>query len=162
MTDIAENKDLTITIDSRGKDELSAMAAAFNSMNMNIKGVISTININTSTLASQAEELSTVTTQIQGGIVEQKAQTISVAESIDHLTAASNTVSEKADMTLQETENAAESANYGGQSIQDNIGVIRVVADKVNEAVTTAEHLEHSSNKIGEILEVIVQIAEQN
>ncbi len=161
MTEIAENKDLTIEMKSQGKDELSLMAAAFNMMNTNIKGVVSNINLSTDTLASQAEELSAVTTQIQGGIVEQKAQTMAVAESTEHLTASSNMVAEKTALTLEETEKATQMIDYGNQSIQENIHVIQNVAERVNDAVITTEKLEQSSNKIGEIIEVIKQVADQ-
>ncbi|WP_394250204.1 methyl-accepting chemotaxis protein [Vibrio profundi] len=161
MSEIAENKDLTIEMKSQGKDELSVMAAAFNKMNKNIKGVITNINMNTSSLASQAEELSTVTTQIQGGVVEQKAQTEAVSMSVQHLEHASNTVTEKAAIALQEIDVATQAAKSGNQSIDANIEIIEEVASKVNGAVANAEKLEDSSNKIGDIIEVIKQIAEQ-
>ena len=161
MTRIANEKDLTIEMKSQGKDELSEMASAFNTMNSNIKEVVTNINLSTSSLASQAEELSTVTMQIQGGIVEQKAQTLSVVESVEQLTAASNLVSESIDEVTSEMETAAIIIESGNQNIQENISVITNVSGKVAEAAGTAEKLEDSSNKIGEILEVIKQIAEQ-
>ncbi|MBW3698132.1 methyl-accepting chemotaxis protein [Vibrio sp. T187] len=161
MSQIAEEKDLTIEMKSQGKDELSVMASAFNKMNQNIKGVVTNINMNTSSLASQAEELSTVTTQIQGGVVEQKAQTEAVSISVQHLEQASNTVTDKALVALEEIEVATQAAKSGNQSIDANIEIIEVVASKVNGAVVNAEKLEDSSNKIGDIIEVIKQIAEQ-
>ncbi|MGF1755930.1 methyl-accepting chemotaxis protein [Vibrio makurazakiensis] len=161
MSQIAEDKDLTIEMKSKGKDELSVMASAFNKMNQNIKEVVANINQNTSSLASQAEELSAVTTQIQGGVVEQKAQTESVSLSVQHLAHTSKQVTEKAMVAQLEIEKATQAANSGNQSIDANIEIIEQVAAKVNSAVVNAENLEHSSNKIGDILEVIKQIAEQ-
>ena len=161
MSLIAEEKDLTITMKGNGKDELSTMANAFNQMNSNIKQVVTNINENTSSLASQAEELSTVTMQIQGGIIEQKAQTQAVAESVEQLAQSANNVAEKANTVLGTTKDVTQIVQDGNQTITENIAVISDVAQKVSEAVVTVEDLEKSSNQIGEILEVIKQIADQ-
>ncbi|WP_070966184.1 methyl-accepting chemotaxis protein [Vibrio sonorensis] len=161
MEQIADEKDLTIEMKGQGKDELSVMARSFNKMNQNIKSVISDINSSTSSLASQAEELSTVTVQIQSGVVEQKAKTVAVSESVNQLADVSQTVSDKANIALERVSHAAQSAESANRSIHDNIKVIGSAADKVKSAVVTAESLENSSSKIGNIIEVITQIAEQ-
>ncbi len=161
METIADDKDLTIEMKNRGKDELSTMATSFNKMNQNIKSVIYDINLNTSSLASQAEELSTVTVQIQSGVVEQKAKTEQVSQSVTDLADVSKTVTEKANVALERVTHAATSAESANKSITDNIEVIGSAAEKVKSAVQTAENLEKSSDKIGDIIEVITQIAEQ-
>ncbi|MDN3678750.1 methyl-accepting chemotaxis protein [Vibrio tapetis subsp. quintayensis] len=76
MTLIAEEKDLSISMKNTGRDELSFMAKAFNKMNSNLRDVVIKIHSNTDSLASQAEELSCVSHQIQAGIEEQKKQTL--------------------------------------------------------------------------------------
>ena len=161
MTKIAVKKDLTIEMRIQGKDELSEMASAFNTMNSNIKEVIGNININTDSLASQAEELSNVTLQIQDGIVAQKDQTIAVITNVEHFISTSNLIAESIDEVNSEmlnTESIVKSANF---NIQENISVITNVSDKVIDAANSTKKLEDSSNKIGDILEVIKQIADQ-
>ncbi|WP_280117674.1 methyl-accepting chemotaxis protein [Pseudoalteromonas xiamenensis] len=56
MTDIAQNKDLTITLKNQGNDELATMAQAFNEMTADFREVVNSINDNTCALASSAEE----------------------------------------------------------------------------------------------------------
>lgn len=74
MSLIADDKDLSIVMKNKGKDELATMATAFNKMNTNLRDVVVNIHGNTDSLASQAEELSSVTHQIQSGIRDQKSR----------------------------------------------------------------------------------------
>jgi len=161
MSLIADEKDLSVTMKSKGRDELSTMASAFNQMNGNLRDVVVSIHGNTDSLASQAEELSCVTQQIQAGIREQKEQTHSVADRIEQLSDAANSVTEKAQDVLSATEQSRQTVTIGSNDVKENIEAIQSVAIHVKEAVEVADDLEQSSQQIGDILDVIKQIAEQ-
>ncbi|WED23979.1 methyl-accepting chemotaxis protein [Vibrio sp. JC009] len=161
MSHIAENKDLTASMESRGTDELSVMATAFNTMNENVKQVVSSISQNTVSLASQAEELATISDHIQLGISKQKQRTNEVTRNIENLSASADTVSESADVVLESAQKSSESVSDGKQHIQDNIVAMDEITQQVNEAVSTSHSLEQCSGEIDKILEVIQQIADQ-
>ena len=161
MSHIAEKKDLTVSMESRGKDELSVMATAFNTMNENVKQVVSSINQNTHSLATQAEELTTIYSHIQLGVTQQKQQTNEVARNIDNLTASADAVSQSAAVVLESVQLSAESIQNGTQNLQDSITAMTDIENHVEKAVVTSRSLEQSSKEIDKILEVIQQIAEQ-
>ena len=58
MSQVVNEKDLTIQLKHQGNDELSEMGRAFNESNAQFRHVLDNINENTLSLASQAEELS--------------------------------------------------------------------------------------------------------
>ncbi len=161
MNKIAMEKDLTINMQVKGKDELSSMSRAFNDMNQDIREVISSINLNTDTLASQAEELATVTNQIQAGMGQQKEETTSVAASVTQLSASADDVNLQVNTVLETTEHVRQEALKGSNNVDENIEVIGRVGVHVKSAVNVVEKLQVSSTQIGDILEVIKQIAEQ-
>ncbi|MBL4832312.1 MAG: methyl-accepting chemotaxis protein [Aliivibrio sp.] len=161
MNKIAMEKDLTIIMKTTGNDELSSMSRAFNDMNQDIREVISSINVNTDTLASQAEELATVTNQIQAGMALQKEETTSVAASVTQLSASADEVNYQVSTVLETTKHVRQEAEKGTQNVDENIEVIGRVGIHVKSAVNVVEKLQVSSTQIGEILEVIKQIAEQ-
>ncbi|MBD1558993.1 methyl-accepting chemotaxis protein [Vibrio sp. S9_S30] len=161
MSLIADDKDLSIIMKSKGKDELATMATAFNKMNANLRDVVVSIHGNTDSLASQAEELSSVTQQIQSGIRDQKEQTFAVSSRIEQLTHSANLVSEKVEIALLTTKESTETIASGTRSVNENLDVIHGVAKEVQATVKIAEDLESSSKEIGDILDVIKQIAEQ-
>ncbi|BDU40074.1 methyl-accepting chemotaxis protein [Vibrio nigripulchritudo ATCC 27043] len=161
MSLIADDKDLSIVMKSKGKDELATMATAFNKMNNNLRDVVVSIHGNTDSLASQAEELSSVTHQIQSGIRDQKEQTLAVAGRVEQLTHSADLVSEKVEIALVTTRESNEVIASGTQSVHENLDVIQSVAEEVQATAKIAGDLESSSNEIGDILDVIKQIAEQ-
>ncbi|USD66879.1 methyl-accepting chemotaxis protein [Vibrio sp. SCSIO 43136] len=161
MSLIASEKDLTVNMKADGRDELSTMSKAFNQMNGNLREVVVTIHGNTDSLASQAEELSCVTQEIQQGIREQKEQTLHVVESVESLAHSADIVTDKANVALAATTESREMVASGNADVQENIDAIMGVSSNVKQAVEVADELENSSQQIGDILDVIKQIAEQ-
>lgn len=161
MSEIAATKDLTIVLKNHGKDELSSMASAFNAMNHDFKGVLHIISNNTSTLASQAEELACVTSQIQVGIVEQKQQTMHVASNIEELSSQAHSVTNQTAQSLTTTQKVEMLSKQGLAHVADNLNSITQVANNVEHAQSVVLELQAASEHIGDILNVIKQVAEQ-
>lgn len=161
ISEIAKNKDLTITLKSYGKDELSIMSHAFNNMSYDFRGVLNSISNNTSSLASQAEELACVTSQIQVGIAKQKQQTIQVANNIEALSSQANSVSEQTTQSLNTTKQVEHLSKHGLEQVANNQKSMNQVAENVGQAQMVVVELQAASEQIGDILNVIKQVAEQ-
>jgi len=161
MTQTASNKDLTITLKSYGKDELSKMAIAFNKMNKDFCNVLFNINDNTNSLASQAEELSCVTKQINTGMTQQKSNINCVKEKISDLSLSAEDVFKQTESSLSIAQQANNLTNEGLDHIKQNAITIETVVSSVASAQLTSKELQISSSQIGEVLDVIKQVAEQ-
>lgn len=161
MSMVASQKDLTIELQHRGDDELSAMAVAFNASNAQFRQVIDNINVNTLSLASHAEELSAVTQQIQLGLAQQNRETESVQDKVLDLKESANSVFDQSQNALKLIDNASGLTEQGKQHIFDNAHQIELVAQRVESASMSVKKLEESSAQIGEVLDVIQKVAEQ-
>ena len=161
MTQVANEKDLTIQLKHQGNDELSEMGRAFNESNVQFRHVLDNINENTMSLASQAEELSVVTQQIKTGIVEQHQETASIQDKVSHLNESAQEVFQQTQSALDNVEHAGQLTAQSLKHINDNAVSINEVAERVDSAEHAVKELQNSSDKITEVLDVIQKVAEQ-
>lgn len=161
MTQTAANKDLTITLKSYGKDELSKIGVAFNAMNKDFCNVLFNINDNTNSLASQAEELSCVTKQINTGMSLQKQNINNIKGEVSDLSASAENVFKQTESSLTVAKQANTLTIEGLSHIEQNAKTIQSVVSSVANAQLTVKALQVSSSQIGEVLDVIKQVAEQ-
>lgn len=161
ISNIAQHKDLTVSLKSYGSDELSVMAKAFNGMNSDFRAVLAHIHNNTSSLASQAEELSCVTSQIQTGITQQFNDTESVMNSVNDLTRSAQRIYAEAEQALDTADQSSQLTRQGLMDLQQTLDAVAHIAANIASAQSSVQELQQSSTEIGVVLEVINQIAEQ-
>ncbi|WP_462151817.1 methyl-accepting chemotaxis protein [Pseudoalteromonas xiamenensis] len=161
MTDIAQNKDLTITLKNQGNDELATMAQAFNEMTADFREVVNSINDNTCALASSAEELACVTNQIQQGIAQQNADTDMATQQIGQIEQSAAQVFHQTQVALNKVNHTTELTESGLQSLIQTVESIEQISNRVDSATIAASHLQQSSSQIEIVLEVINKITEQ-
>ncbi|ORT50036.1 hypothetical protein ST37_08925 [Vibrio sp. qd031] len=158
---VAADRDLTIQVPVQGTDEIAQLGNAFNTMTQELKEIVAHIRGSTDSLASQAEELATVTVQIKGGVNNQLEQTTASATSIEEVNVSATSISSSTNDALDMTGATSMVVDEASMQVKQNVTVIERIADRVDVASNHAEKLAHSSNEIGEILDVIKQIAEQ-
>ena len=161
MTQVANDKDLTIQLKHQGNDEFAKMGIAFNESNNQFRHVLENISDNTMSLASQAEELSVVTQQIKTGIDEQHTETASVQDKVNQLNLSAESVFKQTQSALDNVDQANQLTVQGLKFIGDNAVNIQQVAQRVKSAEIAVKDLQNSSNQITEVLNVIQKVAEQ-
>ncbi|PCK31289.1 methyl-accepting chemotaxis protein [Pseudoalteromonas piscicida] len=161
MAIIASQKDLTIELKSLGKDELAQMAVAFNQMNSHFRDVLYDINENTYSLASQAEELSCITEQIQTGIGQQNSETELVQTRMQSLNKVAQSVNYESKRALDTVTETTELTTQGLTHVEENVTVIAHVSRSVDSAQQAVLELQRASTEIKTVLDVIKKVAEQ-
>ncbi|MDP4488424.1 methyl-accepting chemotaxis protein [Pseudoalteromonas piscicida] len=158
---ISAQKDLTIALKSHGKDELAQMAIAFNKMNSHFRDVLHDINENTHSLASQAEELSCITEQIQAGIGQQNSETESVQNRMQSLNQVAQAVNNESKRALDKVTETTTLTTQGLTHVDENVAVIAHASRSVDSAQQAVLELQRSSTEIGAVLDVIKKVADQ-
>ena len=153
LRDLAEGRlDQTLEVDST--DEIGAMGAALNSALGRLRGSMSSIGANATSLASASEELSSVSAQMSGSAEESASQAglvSAAAEQVSHNVQTVATGTEEMSASIREiAKNASDAAEVAAQAV--------TVAEATN--VTVAK-LGESSAEIGNVIKVINSIAEQ-
>ncbi|MCF7516002.1 methyl-accepting chemotaxis protein [Pseudoalteromonas sp. L23] len=158
---ISAQKDLTIALKSHGKDELAQMAIAFNKMNSHFRDVLHDINENTHSLASQAEELSCITEQIQAGIGQQNSETESLQNRMQSLNQVAQAVNNESKRALDKVTETTTLTTQGLTHVDENVAVIAHASRSVDSAQQAVLELQRSSTEIGAVLDVIKKVADQ-
>ncbi|WP_394393182.1 methyl-accepting chemotaxis protein [Shewanella woodyi] len=153
--------DLTLRLEESGNDELKEVATNFNVFVIKIQAVVESVLSSVTHSQQLASGLSTISSEANTVTANMQTETESVATAINEMSMVATEVALNA-------KNAAESASGADAEANKTTMVVDSAVNKINELskeleVTSsgAEGLRVSSGKIGQILDVIVGIAEQ-
>ena len=148
------NGDLTVRLDTSGRDELTSISELFNTFVEQIAGTVRDVSTSATTLAAAAEELSGNTGVIAAASQETSAQAAAVAEA-----------SRQVDAGVQGFSGAAGELRQSiGEIAQSATEAAEVAADAVHLADTTmstVQALGASSAEISGVVVLINGVAEQ-
>ncbi len=153
--------DLTVSVRSETRDEISSIAEALNRMVGKLRSIIEGLDHKSERLAAASEELSSVTGELHRGTLEQQGQTEQIATAMNQMAASVQEVARNAEEASVNAEEADRQAIGGGRVIGDIISAINELADEVGDTATVIHELETHSGEIGSVVEVIQEIAEQ-
>ncbi|MGM0525445.1 MAG: methyl-accepting chemotaxis protein [Pseudomonadota bacterium] len=162
MVDIAQGEgDLTRRLNSSGSDELSLLAASFNDFVSKIQQLVHNVQVSAGEEAQAAEKLSELSNQSSAQSDELKAQTESVAAAINEMSSSASEVAEHARAAAQSANTADEESGHSAVIVREAVNNIEALTGELQKAGDQARLLQDGSDKIGNILGVIVAIAEQ-
>ncbi|WP_052487611.1 HAMP domain-containing methyl-accepting chemotaxis protein [Gordoniibacillus kamchatkensis] len=119
-----------------------------------LKTVVQAVYDSSQNLSAAAQEISASTEEIASGATAQATAAQNMTELIKEMSTAINTVAESAEFAADYANKTVQIAHEGGQTVRNSINGM----DQVNKQMS---HLEEDSRKIGEIIEVISDIADQ-
>lgn len=150
----AEQGDLRNVVTIRSKDEIGGLATSFNNMMDNLRLLIGKTLDSAQNVAASAQQISATTEEIAKGSTEQAQAAQTINELVGEMTRAVTAVAKNAESVSALSERARRGAEEGGKDVQ--------AAIQGMERLSKQMHLlEQDSEKIGQIIEVIDEIAEQ-
>ncbi|MFV8834180.1 methyl-accepting chemotaxis protein [Aquisalimonas sp.] len=162
MCEIAEGEgDLTKRLDESGKDEIAALAHAFNLFAQRVQATVSEVGGSTEQLASAAEEMSTITAETNQNTQRQREETEQVVTAMNEMTATVQDVARNAESAAEAAREADVSAQQGSQVVDRTITGINNLAQEVESAAETINRLGSDTDNIGSVLDVIREVADQ-
>lgn len=153
--------DLTVQLDIEKDDEIGKLYSGFNSAVTNIKEMIVSTTEAVQATASASHEISSSTEEMAAGSQEQSAQTSEVASAVEQMTSTILSTTKNASSAAEFSKKAGQSAINGGQVVKQTVEGMNRIAKVVGDAASTVKELGNSSNQIGEIIQVIDDIADQ-
>ncbi len=150
----AEKGDLLVRSDYASKDEIGVLTDSFNQMLAGMNTAMKEVSVNAASLAASAEQISASTEEIAGGTQVQAESASGASELVREMTMAIQNVSANAEEAAASSEATVEVAVKGGAAIKETLVGMQLISEKIND-------LANKSVQIGEIVEVIDDIAEQ-
>lgn len=112
-------------------------------------------------LASVSGQISSSTEEMAVGAQEQSTQATEVAGAIEEMTRTILETTKNASSAADFSKKAGETAKTGGEVVKQTVDGMNRIADVVHSAASTVKDLGKNSDKIGEIIQVIDDIADQ-
>jgi len=160
--------DLTRTQNVTRRDEIGQLVAALNSMGANLRQMFANIVENTQALAGSASELSATATQLAGGAEETTNQSNAVAAAAEEMSANMNSVAASTEqmsanvrVVASAVEELTSSITEVARSAEQAAGVANTAAGLADDGNARITELGAAATKIGNVIEVIQDIAEQ-
>ncbi|BBI35507.1 methyl-accepting chemotaxis protein [Cohnella abietis] len=146
--------DLTQTSDIQTKDEVGRLGQSMNTMVLNLRKIIGSVLSSAENVSASAQQISASTEEIASGSTNQAQIAVTMNELFKELSMAISSVAQNA-------EQASELANETMQTAQDGGLVVETSIEGMSQVNEQMAQLEQDSEKIGEIIEVIDDIADQ-
>jgi methyl-accepting chemotaxis protein len=158
---IAHNNLAIADLPVEAQDEIGEATASLNQMKQNLRKMIGSIATTADQLASASEELSAGAVQSASTARTQSDQTRQVATAMHEMSATVLQVSDSSQRASSSSHNAAQAACQGGTVVEETLGTMRKIADSTHAVALRITELGKNSEKIGKIIAVIDEIADQ-
>ncbi|WP_438449013.1 methyl-accepting chemotaxis protein [Gorillibacterium sp. sgz5001074] len=149
-----KNGDLTDTVSIKSRDELGQMGDAVNEMIHRLREVLGKTSYAAQSVSGASQEISASTQEIASGTQDQSRAARMINELLQELARAIDAVAHNA-------ESAADLSNQTLMEAQKGGDVLRASVQGMKNLNMQMERLQEDSTKIGEIIEVIDDIADQ-
>lgn len=151
----------TARVKGNYKGDHRMIADSINTLGNSLNRILAEISDMVNRTASISEQISSSTEQMAAGAQEQSVQATEVATSVDEMTRTILDTSKNASKAAEASKKAGEVAQDGGTVVEKTIVGMNRIADFVEKASEKIQALGKSSEQIGEIIQVIDDIANQ-
>jgi len=161
VTEISRSLDLRSRVNIKANNEIGELGKSFNLFADKLQNVVKEVSMATEQVASSAAEMSATADESAAGISRQSSQIGNVARSMDQMSETFIEMARHVVGASETSQKAAETAASGGQIAQSAIEVMDRTQMVVSSSAEKIEALGASSEQIGEIIDVIDDIADQ-
>ena len=162
LKDIASGEgDLTRRLTSSSKDELGDLVQWFNTFVEKLHGTISQVVQSTQPLTNLSSHLSELTQTTDNNLRAQQSGTQEVTRAVGEMSTSVQEIASSASSAADAAKRASESAEAGRTVVDGTVTSINDLAREVEHASNVIRELEADSDRVGMVLDVIKDIAEQ-
>ncbi len=153
--------DLSVKITKAYSGDHERIKNSINYVTHSLGKTITDISQAVTAAASAADQISSSTEEMAAGAQEQSMQASEVAGAVEQMTKTIFETTKNTTTAAEASKNAGKVAVEGGKVVEKTIdGMIRI-SNVVKQSAETVQELGKSSNEIGEIVQVIDDIADQ-
>ncbi|MBZ0181850.1 MAG: MCP four helix bundle domain-containing protein [Melioribacteraceae bacterium] len=143
------------------KDYKGVIKERVNSLGDSLERIIIEISEAVAATASASTQISSSAEEMAAGAQEQSAQASEVASAVEQMTSTILQTTKHASTAAESSKRAGSLAKEGGEVVAQTVVGMNRIAEVVRNAAQTVQELGASSDQIGEIVQVIDDIADQ-
>ena len=153
--------DLTKRVSTKNNDEMKKLGDNINFFIGNVHGVVSAVSEQSQSLTSASSELAATTEELSSTFNEQASQVTEVASAMEQMSASSSEVLGSVESSLETAEQATEKTRKGIEILNKAVTDMDEIKSNIAGLSEIISQLSQSSMQIGDILNVIDDIADQ-
>lgn len=162
MEEVSEIAQGDLTIQANVNREMTGgIADAINFMISQLRDVVRRVKRATDQVSHSAHDIRSTTEHLSRGSEAQAAQILETSSAIDEMSLSIGQVADNTDESAMVARQARECAHKGTQSVQDTIQGMNRIRDQVQDSAKRIKRLGESSQEIGEIVQLISDIADR-
>lgn len=153
--------DLTSELPVKSSDEIGKMSGFFNGFLGKLHSIISTVKMNSESIASGNSQLSAAAEELSLNFNEQTQQLTTITSSTEEMSVSAEEVGHSVTAVAEKAGQANEFIENGRGLLMEGVQSMHAIQTGVADLSDTIENLTNSSSEIGGILNVINDIADQ-
>jgi len=153
--------DLSVNVDADRQDEFGDEMKAYKTMVEKWRTLISEVKTSVSDLTSAARELSSSADAMLTGAAAQAERTIQVSTASEEMSQSSLDIATNTTRIAESAEEMLKTAQKGNSIVDKSVGEVNEIAKTVEKSSEFVQDLGAQSEKIGQIVDVINEIADQ-
>jgi methyl-accepting chemotaxis protein len=152
---------LTISIEVNSDDEIGRLYTGFNKTVSNLNQMFRKLRESVETTSLSANEITATSQELAAGSQEVSMQTSEVSSSVEEMTKTIFENSKNASVAADASKGANKLAIEGKNKVEDNIKGMKKINDAAESTAAIITSLAGKTDQIGEIAQVIDEIADQ-
>lgn len=153
--------DLTVALPNKSNDVIGKLFGGFNKSVSHIGQMIEKIDESVKATANAAYQISSSAEELAAGGQEQSSQTSDIAGAVEEMSKTILETTKNTNLASEKAKSAGQKAKEGGSVINETIKGMDKISEVVSKSAETVFTLGKSSDRIGEIVQVIDDIADQ-
>jgi methyl-accepting chemotaxis protein len=153
--------DLTARVTGNYKGDHQLLKNSINALGESLCNLIKDVYDSVNASASASTQISSSTEEMAFGASEQSSQTNDVAAAVEQMTKTIVETTRNASAAADNAKKAGEIAGEGGRVVKETVEGMNKIAEVVSQSAETVKKLGKNSDQIGEIIQVIDDIADQ-
>jgi methyl-accepting chemotaxis protein len=144
-----------------GSDELGTALTLLNDMKHNFRNLLQSIAEGVQNIANSSAEIAAAATQQAQSAESQRGQSLQVSSAMEQMSAAVREVAQNTSSVSRTADEAIDIAGLGGDIVNQSLDAMRTIAESVELTSLKVGELGKGSERIGQIVHVIDEIAGQ-
>ena len=161
VLEVMATGDLTVRVTNEYKGQHATIKNSINKLGDSLEGLIKEVTEAVAATASASTQISSSAEEMAAGAQEQSAQASEVASAVEQMTSTIMQTTKHASTASESSKRAGQVAKEGGEVVAQTVVGMNRIAEVVRNAALTVQELGASSDQIGEIVQVIDDIADQ-
>lgn len=150
-----------LRVDVTPKSENDILGNSFKTMAGNLRNIVSQLNEGSNELVAAANEIASTSAEMAKGANNQTEQAVQISSAIEEMTATILQSSQNANTAREISEQASSTAGMGQGIVQNTVTGMMNIASAAGDSTGIVSELAQAADRIGEIISVIDDIADQ-